>query len=300
MRILVTGSKGLLGRTLCPLLQSRGYTVISFDLKGTAQEWPHDVTNGSDVMRQVMENQVDGIIHLAAVSRVIWGEQNPAKCVNVNLNGTLNVLDAARQRRAWVLFASSREVYGAVAETPVKETAARRPVSTYALTKALGEDLVRAAGDLVTGVVRLSNVYGDIHDHPDRVTPAFARAAAECLPITLRGPEKVFDFVHVSDAARGLMFAAEHLDRAGRLPLLHLVTGVGTSLDDLAARAGAAAQVIHGHRPTIEAAESLGYEVSGFVGDPARAQEILGWRAGVSLENGFQLLVDDFRKGRSE
>lgn len=289
MKILVTGSEGLVGRTLCPLLKARGHEAVYFDLVHG-----QDVTDYRDLTDMVVGNRVDGIIHLAAVSRVVWGQQDPGKCASVNIDGTLNVLRAAEHRRnTWVLFTSSREVYGfrSVSEIPVVESDARRPHNVYALTKALGEELV-GLGRVPGGIVRLSNVYGDTADHADRVTPAFARAAAFGTSPRLRGGYKTFDFVHVKDAALGLALAAEKLWGKGSLPTIHLATGVGTSLEKLARLA-----VDLGAAPIKEDPLVLDYEVSGFVGDPTRAGEVLGWKAEIRLEDGFKRLVEDFRRG---
>ena len=66
---------------------------------------------------------VDGVIHLAAVSRVVWGQKNPELCWETNVTGVQNVLDAAREAssRPWVISASSREVYGEAEHLPVSE-----------------------------------------------------------------------------------------------------------------------------------------------------------------------------------
>ena len=88
-----------------------------------------------------------GIVHLAAVSRVVWGERDPDLCWKTNVEGFRNVLEAADQLaiKPWVVFASSREVYGQPEQLPANEETVLRPVNVYARTKVAGEQLVAEA-----------------------------------------------------------------------------------------------------------------------------------------------------------
>lgn len=299
MKILVTGSEGLIGRTLCPLLIARGHEVVHMDiaLNGRAS----DVVDNEAVTEHLQG--CDGVIHLAACSRVVWGEKDPFKCALTNVYGTLGVVAAARKDagRPWVLFVSSREVYGDAGSvggpnTGITEDTERQPFNTYAYTKAIGEDIVLGARQqgLRTAVVRLSSVYGDTKDHVDRVAPAFARAAALGDQLVVRGSSKVFDFVHISDATRGLALATEKLAVDGTLPTIHLTTGHGTTLGRLASVAVATAVTLGRPNPAVLTENVLPYEVTAFVGNPARAREVLGWEPQISIEEGFARLIRDF------
>ena len=118
MRILVTGSSGLIGRKLVAVLLAEGLQVVRYDL-----------STGQDICDPVQMTQAlagcDGVIHLAAVSRVAWGETDPSLCRHVNVTGTAVLLQAllAQPKAPWIVFASSREVYGDPAALPVAETA---------------------------------------------------------------------------------------------------------------------------------------------------------------------------------
>src|SRR5207237_7735748 len=104
-----------------------------------------DIVDLAAVQRAV--EGCDGIVHLAAVSRVAWGEEDPPRCHRTNVDGTVNVIDAARgsARKPWLLFASSREVYGDAGLDPVREEAPMAPVNVYGRTKAEAENRVMAA-----------------------------------------------------------------------------------------------------------------------------------------------------------
>lgn len=291
-RILITGGAGLVGTGLTPALLHAGHEVTHLDLgvTGVAQGDVRDAVR----VRQALE-EVDGIVHLAAVSRVIWGEQDPDLCKSTNVDGTRTVLAAAVEspRRPWVLMASSREVYGEPAELPVAEDAPLVPVNVYGRTKIAGESLVFEARShgLDTAIARLSNVYGSIHDHADRVIPAFARASARGTQLRVDGRDHTFDFTHLDDTVRGLARMVELLDAGeSRLPPIHLLTGAPTTLGELADLA-----VALGDRgASIREAPPRSYDVARFVGDPTRARELLGWSARIPLREGLSRLIADF------
>lgn len=288
LRVGVTGSEGLIGRTLCQQLEAEGAAVERLDYRiPEGAPGSGDIRNREDV-RALME--CDVIVHLAAVSRVAWGERDPALCRSVNVLGTRNLIEeaSASSRRPAVLFASSREVYGEPEQLPVSEDAPLRPMNEYGRSKAEGESIVlggRARG-LRTGFLRLANVYGTLDDHPDRVVPAFARAAVHGGPLRVDGTGHTFDFTHVADVARGFLLAIDAL-LDGNLPPIQLASGRGTTLGELAALAKAVAL-----RPVVVTeAPSRNYDVSKFVGDPRRAESLLGFRCERTLEDGFTSLV---------
>lgn len=289
--LLITGSQGLIGRALVRTSRARGEQAIGFDLRNHPAE---DVRDAEALARAALDCR--GIIHLAAVSRVIWGEHDPVRCRATNVEGMRHVIAAAlaSPRRPWLLFASSREVYGQPEHLPVSESAALAPVNVYGHTKVEAERMLAQAArerQLRHAIVRLSNVYGCIHDHEDRVVPAFARAAACGASMRIDGVDNTFDFTHVDDVTRALSTVIEHLDRSGSLPPIHLLTGRPTSLGRLAELAVAAG----GGRSSLVEAPARAYDVARFHGDPRRARELLDWTAHVTIEQGIAQFVEQFR-----
>lgn len=295
-RILVTGSAGLVGSALRQTLQSAGIEVRGIDLLGHGEE-QGDVRNGEDVRAAV--SGCDGIVHLAAVSRVIWGERDPDGCWATNVNGLRHVLDAAEALATppWLIFASSREVYGQPRELPAGEDTALAPVNIYGRSKVEGERLVNAARarGLRGCIVRLSNVYGSTADHVDRVVPAFARAAALGAPLRVDGSGHTFDFTHLDDTTRGLVALIHYLaDARPTPPPIHFLTGQPTTLGALASLAVELA----GSDSRIDEAPPRNFDVSHFYGSPARAHELLGWKPQVTLRSGLARLIEEFRAER--
>jgi UDP-glucose 4-epimerase len=296
-QILVTGSDGLIGSALCHCLEAHGCSPVRFDLK-RSNGIEEDVRLQSSIDAAL--RNCEGVVHLAAVSRVVHGERDPADCIATNVNGTQNVLCAAARSssRPWVIFASSREVYGEPEALPVSEDARLRPINVYGRSKAEAEAWVQSAREegLTTAIVRFSNVYGSTRDHADRVVPAFARAAATGAPIRVDGCDHSFDFTHLDDTVRGLLSIVEML-QAGerRLPAIHLVTGAATTLGALAQIANDAG----GNASPILDGPERSYDVRCFLGDPSRSRELLGWAAEIPVRDGVSALVAGFRGERS-
>jgi nucleoside-diphosphate-sugar epimerase len=296
MRIGVTGSEGLIGSVLCAALERAGHEARRFDVRNDTRTPHYGDVREPELVAHFVEG-CDGVVHLGAVSRVILGEREPERCVATNEVGTRNVLDAAvaASSKPWVIFASSREVYGESQKLPVHEDAALSPVNIYGRTKAAAERATveaRARG-INTAVLRFSNVYGATRDHADRVVPAFCRGAALGHPLRVDGSLHTFDFTHLDDTLAGVLKAIEVMASGERnLPPIHLLTGRPTTLGQLAVMAAAAG----GWRSEIHEAPSRSFDVGRFVGDPARARELLGWEAKRSLDEGVRTFVRDFAR----
>jgi len=292
--ILITGSAGLVGTALLSMFQTRGYRVRPLDLREPDPRLRADARD-PQVVQEALVGCV-GVIHLAAVSRVIWGERDPEGCRTTNIGGTRNVLDAALDaaQRPWLIFASSREVYGQPKEFPATEDTRLDPINVYGHTKIAGERLVAAACDrgLRGAIVRLSNVYGSAADHHDRVVPAFVRAAVSGQPLRVEGANHTFDFTHVDDTARGIAALAGLL-AAGHPPPppIHLLTGTPTTLAELAALAIELADT----RAPVTHAPPRNFDVAHFHGSPERARQLLDWSPRVSLRDGLARLVTAVR-----
>jgi nucleoside-diphosphate-sugar epimerase len=224
------------------------------------------------------------------------GEKNPQLCWTTNVDTTKNLIDIAlnSKQRPWILYASSREVYGQKEHLPIHESASLEPVNIYGKSKAEAEKLIfeaRARG-LQVAVVRYSNVYGSTMDHPDRVIPAFCKAAAEGKELYVEGRDNLFDFTHLDDTIKGTLslISLLILGRAD-LPPIHLTTGRPTSLNqaaEIALRSGKPEAKI------IEA-QSRTFDVSKFYGDTSLAQQILRWKSLITIEEGMSRLIQAYQ-----
>jgi UDP-glucose 4-epimerase len=295
IRIVVTGSEGFVGNRVVAALVASGHEVVPFDIRDDSSRSLNDICD-LELLTTTLA-KAEGVIHLAAISRVAWCEQRSDLCERVNVVGTATLLAAIRAQNPtpWLVFASSRKVYGDPTVLPVHKDATVAPINVYGRSKELGEALVAEAcakADVRSAVIRLSSIYGATDDHHDRVILALLWRALSGEELTITGAASRFDFVHVDDSINGILHAAELLIAgASSVPTVHLATGIGTTLTELAHRAIATER----SGSTIRVSPQRRFDVGGFIGDPARAHDVLNWRATISLEQGLSSLCEAMR-----
>jgi UDP-glucose 4-epimerase len=150
----------------------------------------------------------DYVVHLAAALGVERTEAKRLECLFININGTINVLEACiKEKIKKVVFTSSSEVYGEQKIQPIEETSPLNPISNYAITKIVGEEYMRAYYEtyrLKYNIVRLFNVYGE-EQREEFVVPKFVKNVAnEVSPIIYGNGQQIRSFCYVKDAARGI------------------------------------------------------------------------------------------------
>lgn len=212
VRIVVTGGAGFIGGNLCRRLVTDGHdlTVVDDLSSGSIDNLlglDVDLRVGSILDRPLVTaaiDRADAVVHLAAIGSVPRSVANPLASHDVNVTGTINVLEAARQSSAHVLFAGSSSVYGANPQLPKSETLVPRPMSPYAAGKLAAESAVLAWAStygLPALSFRFFNVYGPLqragHAYA-AVVPAFVDAAVRGLPATVHGDgTQTRDFTYV-------------------------------------------------------------------------------------------------------
>ena len=281
--LLITGSEGLIGKELSRKLKEKKINVIGYDIK-----------KGQNILDQESLEKVicdvDGVIHLAAISRVVTGYNDPYEAVRTNIMGTTNVLELIRRKNpsCWMIFGSSREVYGE-SQSVIKESDPQKPVNVYGVSKSAGEGLCLCYGNnykLRTFVVRFSNVYGALNDHPDRVIPRFFNQALANSDITVYGGNQIFDFVHLSDAVDGLIRLIEKIIGNERLEFraFHFLTGKSLSLVELANKI----IKLTNSKSVIYFLARREFDVDTFVGDASLTMNSLGWHPKISIDEGLK------------
>lgn len=295
MKVLVTGSRGLIGKALSISLVKMGVDVVGLDL---AYSKDHKFF-GSILNKAKLEDSLkdcDGVVHLAAVSRVIFGEMNPNLCIRTNCDGTRILLDSilASKKRPWIIYASSREVYGNPKILPAKETSPLFPINVYAKSKVISESFVTEIRNkgVLTAIVRYSNVYGSPEDHIDRVIPAFCRASILGSQIRIEGADNSFDFTYIEDVVDGTIKIINLLNnRRDDLPPMHLTLGVETTLAEAANKINN----LGGMRAEVIQNPPRKYDVSNFYGDSTLTRNILGWEPKIGVDEGFFRFFNDLK-----
>ena len=289
-KILITGSEGLIGTALKKKLKPN-YSIVSFDIKNNKSQ---DICRKEAIISAIKDCK--GIIHLAAVSRVAWAEKLQDLCWKTNVFGTENVINAALEnsQKPWLIYASSREVYGQPQNLPVSEELPVCPINIYGKSKAAGEKMTFEANTkgLRTAILRFSNVYGHINDHADRVIPAFIYNSLLNKPLRVEGSDNAFDFTHIDDTVNGIAATIKMLEKGESLSPTHFLTGTPTKLIHLAKMIISIAT----SQSQITYVEPRMYDVSSFYGTPCRAKKTLNWEAKVCLKDGIRRLMHDFQE----
>ena len=301
MRFLVTGGAGFLGAALSNRLDRDGHQVRVIDdlSAGDPTRLADGVlfTRGDVVDRPklwTLLQDVDCVYHLAA--RVLVSESilYPRKYNEVNVGGTVSVMEAMRDagvRR--VVFTSSGAVYGEQAEQPVREEHRPNPQSPYAVSKLAAEYYVRTIGalwGLETVVVRVFNAYGPGQrlppSHPP-VVPRFLQQAQQGGSLVIfGGGGQTRDFVYVDDVVEALIVAASasNVDRR----IINVGTGRETTINHLASLVGdvVGAEIEVLHSP----AERGG--VGRLCADITTARRLLRYQPQVDLRQGLRLTLE--------
>tara|TARA_B100000959_G_scaffold280461_1_gene342342 strand:+ start:1502 stop:2422 length:921 start_codon:yes stop_codon:yes gene_type:complete len=216
--ILLTGGAGFIGTAVANELTSQGHKVKLFDLmlnKGnSANSYVGSILDPYLVSTVV--KGCDYVIHLAAALGVKWTEARRLECLYINIQGTVNILEACvKEKIKKIVFTSSSEVYGNQNIVPIKENSPVNPISNYAVTKLVGEEYLRAYSEsypLKYSVVRLFNVYGE-HQKNRFVMTKFVSSVCDNKPPLIYGDGKqVRSFCYVSDAAKGIVAALFNQD----------------------------------------------------------------------------------------
>lgn len=310
MRVLITGAAGFAGRWTSAELARRGATVagtrhVTPPPAGSAvARWiAADLASLDDALRAVREAAPDAVLHLAGQPRVGVSFDDPAGTLRANVQGTLNVLEAARREApaARCVLAGSCEVYGSVPpdRLPLREGEALHPVSPYAVSKAAAELLGLAyhrTYRLRVTALRLFNHTGP-GQAPHFVCADFARQIARAE--AGRGPAEVVtgsgslvrDFLDVRDVAAAYADAL-----AADLPggeAYNVASGRGVSIGDVLDRMRRLARVPVEVREDPSRVRST--DVPALVGDATRFRERTGWAPRRDLGETLRDLLEDAR-----
>ena len=299
-RILITGGAGLIGTASKTYFEQRGWAVSTLDLKSCDLDG-REIDHVGDIVDfkslQDILTDIDGILHLAAISRVIDAELDKEECTRVNVNGTKRLLEAASTANCrWFIFGSSREVYGEPPSLPVSEENGVAPINHYGHAKVIGENMVKKHCE-VNGMahinLRFSNVYGHPGDHQTRLVNAFIIQALKAEPLEIHGGGQLFDFTHIDDTAGAIFAAAGMLhDLHESLPPIHVLPGDAVAIEDLAAMVLS----ITDSDSEIVYTPGRDYDVERFHGDPSRMNEILGYKCSIDIMTGLEKCAELHRK----
>lgn len=310
-RIVVTGGAGFIGSHVCEALLRRGDEVIALDdfddfydpaikrrnLRDALLHERFRLVEGdirdADAVEEVLGSDVDAVVHLAARAGVRPSIEQPLLYQDVNVRGTLVLLEALRQYpECRFICGSSSSVYGNNEKVPFSESdRVDAPISPYAATKVAGELLCRTYHHLYglpITCLRFFTVYGP-RQRPDLAIHKFVRLLEEGSPIPLYGEGTTSrDYTFVDDIVDGILRA---LDHCGGFHLYNLGGAHPVTLLQLLV----AVERATGHRAVVERRSPQSGDVERTFADVQLAQSALGFSAKVRLEEGLNRFVQWYR-----
>lgn len=289
-KAVVTGGAGFIGSHLVDALIEHGFDVHVVDSYAAGKRADRISAKATyrdvDVRDEKLASVLDGahyVFHLAALPRVPYSIEHPVETFEVNAGATTNVLRAAQTAGVKrVVLASSAAVYGDSQELPLREDASPNPKSPYGFQKQVSELACRYWSEqegLSTVSLRYFNVYGPRFDPEGAyalVIGRFLKLRMEGKALTISGDgAHTRDYVHVREVARANILAAES-PAAGKGELINLGTGRESSVLHVASLIGGEVEHVE---ERVEPARSAA--------DIRRAEELLGWKPSIKLEDGI-------------
>jgi nucleoside-diphosphate-sugar epimerase len=307
-RALVTGGAGFIGSHIADHLVGAGWSVRVLDDFSSGREenlaqcgdWIEllrgDLRDSELVARGVRDVEV--IFHQAALASVPRSVAEPERTNDVNVRGTLGLLEAARKagvRR--LVFAASSSAYGDTPTLPKLETMPANPMSPYALQKYVGESYCRLYTHLYgleTVALRYFNIYGPRQDPQSDYAAVVPKFVTACLqgesPRIYGDGEQTRDFTFVSDAVEANLLAADAPRAAGAV--MNIAGGRRVSLNELLR------EIVELTGAKVEARyePARAGDVRDSLADLGRAEDLLGYTPAVQLREGLLRAIDYFRK----
>ena len=306
-KVLVIGGAGLIGsHVVDELLKTDVAEVVVYDnffrgsmdnLKDAISDrrtsvFPHggDILH-KDILEKAMEG-VDGVFHLAALW-ILQCHEYPETAFEVNVRGTLNVIMAAiKQNVKRVVYSSSASVYGDALEIPMTEDHAYNNVTFYGASKIAGEHFFKSLGHrygLDWVGLRYMNVYGPRQDYKGAYIAVMHKILDRIQqgkpPLVYGDGSQQYDFVHVVDVARANLLAMQARASGENY---NVGRGIGTTIKELT-------ELL---LRLSDSDLSMQYEPAGLtfvtnrIGCPKKAEQDLGFRWTIDLEEGMQSLID--------
>jgi nucleoside-diphosphate-sugar epimerase len=307
MRYLVTGGAGFIGSNTVDELVRRGHGVVVLDdLSSGKEENLNEVRNkitfvkGSvtdlEAVQKAMQ-QAEFVIHLAARTSVPRSVKDPLETNRINVDGTLNVLVAARDNRVKrVVFAASSSAYGETPTLPKVESMQPQPISPYGVSKYVGELYAHAFGrcyGLENVSVRYFNIFGPRQDPDSPYSGVLSRFATAFLdeeqPVVYGDGEQTRDFTYVDNAVQANLLACEAPGASGGV--FNIGTGGRVSLNQTLEHL----RRITGKKLVARYDAPREGDIRDSHADISKAREVLGYEPTVQFEEGLERTLEWYR-----
>jgi nucleoside-diphosphate-sugar epimerase len=307
MRFVVTGGAGFIGSNTVDELVHRGHSVVVLDdLSSGKEDNLAEIRNkitfikGSitdiEVVRKAM-HEAEYVLHLAARTSVPRSVKDPIETNRTNIDGTLNVLIAARDAKVKrVVFAASSSAYGETPTLPKVETMEPQPISPYGVTKYVGELYAQTFGrcyGLENVSLRYFNIFGPRQDPGSPYSGVLAKFCSAFLedaqPVIFGDGEQTRDFTYVENAVQANLLACEAPTVSGRV--FNIGVGARFSLNQTVALLNQ----ISGKNLEVKYDPAREGDIRDSQADIAQAREFLGYEPQVGFEEGLRRTFEWYR-----
>jgi len=298
-RILVTGGAGFIGSAMVRYLLKQGMNVRVFDVSDQISDNPPpkdaEIYKGSILDINNVTNAIhkcDYVIHMAAMLGVKRTEMQRLDCLNVNIQGTVNILEGCiKERIKKIVLASSSEVYGEQTKIPISEENPLHPKSIYAVTKIAGEEYMKAYKKrygLEYSIVRFFNVYGP-GQVAEFVMPRFIKWVMNNKPPKIYGKgDQIRSFCYVDDVIKGAFLALMNKNANSD------IFNIGNNKEPISIRDLAYKVISVAHKdiepeyvPMNNSDRTSEREIQRRIPDISKARKILGYEPEISLSEGI-------------
>jgi len=307
MRYLVTGGAGFIGSNTVDELVRRGHSVVVLDdLSAGKEENLAEIRNkitfikGSIIDIEIIRRAIyeaDYVIHLAARTSVPFSMKDPIETNRINIDGTLNVLVAARDAKVKrVVFAASSSAYGETPTLPKTESMQPQPISPYGVTKYVGELYAQTFGrcyGLENVCLRYFNIFGPRQDPSSPYSGVLAKFCTAFLedtqPVIFGDGEQTRDFTYVENAVQANLLACEAPSASGKV--FNIGVGGRFSLNQTVALLNK----ISGKNLEVKYDSPRDGDIRDSQADISQAREFLGYDPQVGFEEGLRRTFEWYR-----
>lgn len=277
-KALITGSKGFIGRHLKAKLDTLGWEVFCWDMV--------DSKDVRDLAK--FNNKVDFVFHLAGISNEKLFKSNISDSFDVNITGTLSVLNYCKKNGAKCIFASTSGIYNSSSKT-VDELSIVNPLRPYSISKYLAENLCKQFSkdwDVSTDVIRIFNVYGE-GQSSSFLVPYVLNKIINSEILEIRMQNAIRDFIYISDVINVMILLTKYSN--SNFNIYNIGTGISTRIIDLINLV----EEICNKKANIVLKDHYEGELNIMVANNSKAINELKWKIEFDLEKGLHSMISN-------
>ena len=297
-RILITGIDGFVGSALSKKLEDKGAIVFGISQKEERKRvLKTNIIDSRAVSKFIQDSHIEICFHLAGAALVESGQNNPQQTFRVNIDGTVNILEAARvYKLERVIIASTVHVYGAH-KPPFLERYTPRPSRPYETSKTCADLIAQSYSetyDLPVLIPRFVNIYGPKDFNFARLIPKTVRSVLRGENPTMWGGKVIRDYLYIDDAIQAyLLLASADISQVGKNRIFNFGTGKKISVEELILKI---ISISNKDLKIDKIQDGRDDEINTQYVSSKRARRLLGWNSKIDLDTGLSSTVNWYKE----